>query len=63
MQREAEKEGNIVKKQNTKLRNNTVFGKSIENPMDKVDVKVVTTRKLFNGLIAIKNENGRISKV
>ena len=63
MQREAEKEGNIVKKQNTKLRNNTVFGKSIENPMDKVDVKVVTTRKLFNGLTAIKNENGRISKV
>ena len=63
MQREAKKEGNIVKKQNTKLRNSTVFGKSIENPMDKVDVKVVTTRKLFNGLIAIKNENGRISKV
>ena len=33
------------KKENAKLRNNAIFEKSIENPMNKVDVKIVTTRK------------------
>lgn len=32
-------------KRNTKLRNNATFGKSIENPLNKIDVKTVTTRK------------------
>ena len=31
--------------QNAKLRNNAIFGKSIENPMNRLDVKFVTTRK------------------
>ena len=48
MPREAEgKEGNKIKKQNIKLRNNVIFGKSIENPMNKVDVKIVTARKQY----------------
>ena len=41
---EAEKERNKIKRQNAKLRNNAIFGKSMENPMKKVDVKIVTTR-------------------
>ena len=47
LQREAEKEGNKIKKQNAKLRNNAIFGKSTENPLNKVAVKLVTTRKQF----------------
>ena len=48
MPREVEgKEGNKIKKQNVKLRNNVIFGKSIENPMNKVDVKIVTARKQY----------------
>ena len=45
--RETKKEGNKIKKQNSKLRNSAIFGKSIENPMFKVDVKIVTTRKKY----------------
>ena len=45
MQREAEKEGNKIIKQNAKLRNNATFGKLTENPMNKIDVKIVTTRR------------------
>ena len=47
LRRESEKEGNKIKKQNSKLRNNSIFGKSIENPVNKVDVKIVTTRKQY----------------
>ena len=36
-----------IKKQNHKLISNAVFAKSIENPMSKVDVKVVTTREQY----------------
>ena len=45
MQREAEKKGNKIKKQNAKLRNNAIFDKSKENLMNKVDLKILTTRK------------------
>ena len=45
MQKEVEKEGSKIKTQNTKLRNNALFGKSIENPVKKVDVKIINTRK------------------
>ena len=31
-------------KENAKLRNNVIFGKSIENPMKKLDVTIVTNR-------------------
>ena len=34
-QKKGWKEGNKVKKQKTKLANNAIFGKSIENPMNK----------------------------
>ena len=44
MRREAEKEGNKIKKQNTKLRSIAIL---IENPMNKVNVKIVTTRKQY----------------
>ena len=47
LKREAEKEGNGIKKENAKLRNSAIFGKSIECPTKKVDVKFVTTRKQF----------------
>ena len=30
-----------------KLRNNVMFGNSIEYPVNKVDVKIVTTRKQY----------------
>ena len=39
------KKGNKIKKQNAKLRDNDLFGKSIENPMNKVNAKIVTKRK------------------
>ena len=35
-------EGNKIKKQNARLRNNTMFDKSIENPMNPFDAKVVS---------------------
>ena len=44
LQREAEKEDNKIKKQNAELRNNAIYGKSMENPMNKVDVDIVTTK-------------------
>ena len=34
-------------KKYAKLRNNPIFGKSIENPMNNVDVKLETTRKQY----------------
>ena len=55
LKREAEKEGNGIKKENAKLRNSAIFGKSIECPTKKVDVKFVTTRKQFlKGLLFTK---------
>ena len=52
MRRESKKEGNKIKKQDAKkLRNNCIFGKSsksTENPLKKVDVKIVATRKQFH---------------
>ena len=48
MIKEAEKEGNKVKKQNSKSRNNDIFGKSIEKPMKKIDIKFVTTRRQYS---------------
>ena len=45
MQREAKKEGSNIKKLNSKLRNDTIFGESIENAINKADVKIVPTRK------------------
>ena len=47
MQREAEKEVNKIKKQNGKLRNNAIFGKPIENAVNKFGGKIVTTRKQY----------------
>ena len=47
MQTEAEKEGDKIKKQNAKLRNNAMFGKSIKISMNKVDVNIVITRKQY----------------
>ena len=47
MQAEAEKEGDKIKKQNAKLRNNAIFGKSIKISMNKVDVNIVITRKQY----------------
>ena len=42
--KENKKECKKVKKQNTKLRNNTIFSKSIENSMNKDGVKPVTIK-------------------
>ena len=47
MRREAEKESNKIKTQNAKLQNNAIFGRSLENPVNKVDVKTVNTRKQY----------------
>ena len=47
LQREAEKEDNQIKKQKPKLRNNALFGRLIENPMNKIDLKIVITRKQY----------------
>ena len=71
-QREAEKERNKTKKQNAELRNYAIFGKFKENPVNKVDIKIRTTRKQYlqwlfqpsfkrdkqfrNGATAIKKE-------
>ena len=48
LQGEPEKEGNKIKKQNAKLRNNVKFGKLIKNPINKFDVKIVSTRKQYS---------------
>ena len=77
MWREAEKEGNKIKKQNAKLKINAIFGKSIENPVNNVDVKILTTieqylkwsfiwtfkreKKTCHGVMAIKKEKCRIN--
>ena len=47
LQREANQEGNKIIKQNTKLRNNAIFDELIENPMNKIGVTIVTTRKQY----------------
>ena len=47
MQKEAEKEGSKINKQNAKLKNNTLFDKSIENPMKNIDVKILITSKQY----------------
>ena len=47
LQREAGKEDNQIKKQKPKLRNNALFDRSIENPMNKIDLKIVITRKQY----------------
>ena len=76
MTREVGKEGNKIKKQNVKLRKNALFGNSVENPINKVVVKLVTTRKQYlkrpfrptlkrekqfrNGIVAIEKEKCRI---
>ena len=44
--KQTEKEGNRIKTQNPELRNNAILGKSIENPMNKFNVKTVTNRKV-----------------
>lgn len=46
---QAEKEGRKVKKQNAKLRNNVLFGKLIENPMNNFDTKVLNNTKSYRG--------------
>ena len=55
LQREADKEGSKIKKQNAKLRSNAIFGKSIEPTMNKraynFCMKIVTTRKQFKVII------------
>ena len=38
------KKGNKIKNQNPKLRNNAIFVKPIQNPMNKIDVNIVITR-------------------
>ena len=76
MTREVGKEGSKIKKQNVKLRKNSLFGNSVENPINKVVVKFVTTRKQYlkrpfrpnlkrekqfrNGIVAIEKEKCRI---
>ena len=45
MQREADKEGNKIKNQNTKFENNAMIGKSIESLLNKFNVKVLSTKK------------------
>ena len=47
LQRNADKEGNKIKNQNAKLRSSVIFGKSIENLMNKVDLNIVTTSKQY----------------
>ena len=44
LQRQVEREDNKIKKQNAELRNNAMYGRSIENPMNKVNVDIVTTK-------------------
>ena len=75
MLREAEKECKKIKKQNAKLRSNVIFGKLTENMLNKVNVKIDTSRKQYlkwsfrqkkkkkihNGAIAIKKEKCRIN--
>ena len=60
LQREAAKEVNKIKKPTVKLRNNVIFGKSIENLRKKVEVENVTIRKrylMFHLDQSLKEEN------
>ena len=45
------------KKQNFKLRDNIIFGKSTENPMNKFDVRIVTCRKNSSKLLIHSQTN------
>lgn len=47
LQRNADKEGNKIKNQNAKLKSSVIFGKSIENPKNNVDVKFVNNREKY----------------
>ena len=47
MWKEAKIEENKIKNQNAKLRSNAILSKYMENPMDEVEVKIVTTRKQY----------------
>ena len=47
MPKQVEKEGNKIKKENAKLRNNAIFGTLIENALNIFDVKIVTNRKNY----------------
>ena len=40
-------ESNKIKKQSIKLRNNTIFGKSVENPMNTFNVKVLSDYRKY----------------
>ena len=44
---QTEKEGNKIKKHHAKLRNNSIFSNLLENPMKKIDVKIVSSRKEY----------------
>ena len=47
LRKQEEKEGNKIKNGNAKLRNNDAFGKSLENSVNKLDVKIVISRKKY----------------
>lgn len=47
LQKETEKLGKKIKHKNAKLTHNAIIGKWIENPMHKVDVKIITTKKII----------------
>ena len=42
---EQKRKGKKIKKQKTKLRSNAIFGKLIENPMNKIDVRIDVANK------------------
>ena len=44
-QNQKNKKVNKIKNQKPKLRNDAIFGKPIKYPMNKVDVKIVSSRK------------------
>ena len=46
-QNEAKNESNKIKKQNSNLRNSAIFGKSVKNVKNQIDIKNLTTRKQY----------------